>query len=156
MKVLFVTNVAVPYRVDFFNEFGKKADLTVIYDQTQKEQTHRSKAWFSRDASSFSSLYLYEDIKKWKNPFRIIRYLKMFRKDCIILSGFTHSVIMVSIIWLWLHRIPFIIAVDGGLIKYHGRIYYINTKQITPLAQCYKWKNVSTVINVIDDLTKES
>ncbi len=45
---------------------------------------------------------------------------------------------------------------DGGLIKYHGRIYYINTKQITPLAQCYKWKNVSNILGVIDDMPKES
>lgn len=31
-KVLFITNIPAPYRVVFFNELGKKCDLTVIFE----------------------------------------------------------------------------------------------------------------------------
>ena len=32
MKVLFFTNIPVPYRMDFFNELGKYCDLTVLME----------------------------------------------------------------------------------------------------------------------------
>ena len=32
MRVLFVTNIPVPYRIDFYNELGKKVDLTVVFE----------------------------------------------------------------------------------------------------------------------------
>ena len=33
IKVLFLTNIPSPYRNDFFNELGKKCDLTVLYEK---------------------------------------------------------------------------------------------------------------------------
>ena len=30
MKVLFITNIPAPYRIDFYNELGKHIDLTGI------------------------------------------------------------------------------------------------------------------------------
>ena len=33
-KVLFVTNIPSPYRVDFYNQLGKFVDLTVIFEAT--------------------------------------------------------------------------------------------------------------------------
>ena len=32
-KVLLVTNIPSPYRVDFFDELGKLCDLTVVYER---------------------------------------------------------------------------------------------------------------------------
>ena len=32
MRVLFLTNIPSPYRVDFFGELGKLVDLTVLYE----------------------------------------------------------------------------------------------------------------------------
>ena len=30
-KVLFITNIPAPYRIDFYNELGKHCELTVIF-----------------------------------------------------------------------------------------------------------------------------
>ncbi len=118
-KVLFITNVEVPYRMDFFNEFGKTVDLTVLFHQTAKEQTHRSGAWFNKKANNFIPEYLYDEAIRYKNPFRIIHYLKGHRKESIIISGFEHVPVIIAILWLWIHRTPFLIVIDGGFIKFH-------------------------------------
>ncbi len=31
-KILFITNIPAPYRVEFFNELGKLVDLTVLFE----------------------------------------------------------------------------------------------------------------------------
>ena len=31
-KILFITNIPAPYRIDFYNELGKCFDLTVIFE----------------------------------------------------------------------------------------------------------------------------
>ena len=43
MKVLFMTNVPSPYRVDFFNELGKLCDLTVYFEK--KSSDERNDIW---------------------------------------------------------------------------------------------------------------
>ena len=32
MKVLFITNIPSPYRIDFYNELSRFVDLTVIFE----------------------------------------------------------------------------------------------------------------------------
>ena len=45
MKVLFLTNIPSPYRVDFFNQLGKYCELTVLYELGYA--TNRDKNWTS-------------------------------------------------------------------------------------------------------------
>ena len=41
--VVFCTNIPSPYRVDFFNEFGRYCNLTVVYERHYS--TERNIAW---------------------------------------------------------------------------------------------------------------
>ena len=46
MRVLYLANIPSPYRVDFFNELGKKCELTVLFEtQNSKE---RDEKWIAR------------------------------------------------------------------------------------------------------------
>ena len=45
LKVLFITNIPSPYRVDFFNELGKMCDLTVLFER--KDALDRDTKWLS-------------------------------------------------------------------------------------------------------------
>lgn len=37
-KVLIITNIPSPYRVEFFNQLGKKCDLTVLFEKRQSDE----------------------------------------------------------------------------------------------------------------------
>lgn len=47
MKILFITNLPSPYRVDFFNELGKKIDLTVCYER--ESSSERDAKWINKN-----------------------------------------------------------------------------------------------------------
>ena len=51
MKVLFITNVPSPYRVDFFNEIGKYVDLTVLFERNNAKS--RNDEWMSNNFKNF-------------------------------------------------------------------------------------------------------
>lgn len=55
-KVIFCTNLPSPYRVDFFNEFGKYCDLTVLYERHSSSE--RNAAWKGTGAENFKEVYL--------------------------------------------------------------------------------------------------
>lgn len=56
MRVLFLANIPSPYRVDFFNEFGEKCDLFVLFEGLTA--TDRDEKWKSNDAQNFTPIYL--------------------------------------------------------------------------------------------------
>ena len=45
LKVLFLTNVPSPYRVDFFNALGELCELTVLFET--KTAKSRNEAWIA-------------------------------------------------------------------------------------------------------------
>ena len=51
IKVLFVTNLPSPYRVEFFNELGKHVELTVIYER--HSASDRDSKWKGTKANCF-------------------------------------------------------------------------------------------------------
>lgn len=116
MNVYFITNVPVPYRMDFFNELGKNCHLEVLFEQTPEEQTHRSLSWFNREAINFSSSYLYPPGKR-KNHFAIIPHLRNNRDKLIVIGGYSLPAEIVAILWMRIHKVRFLLACDGGFVK---------------------------------------
>jgi len=55
MKILYFTNIPVPYRVDFFNEMGKYIDLTVVFEAETARQLYSK--WFSQSFTNFKSFF---------------------------------------------------------------------------------------------------
>ncbi|MBE3128421.1 MAG: hypothetical protein IMZ60_01950, partial [Actinobacteria bacterium] len=56
LKVLFITNIPSPYRVDFFNELGKICDLTVLFER--QNASDRETTWLSNKRINFKEEYL--------------------------------------------------------------------------------------------------
>lgn len=117
MKVLFLTNIPSPYRVDFFNELGKYCDLTVLYELGYA--TDRDKNWKSDDARNFKEVFL-----KGKRIgadsalcFSIIKFLNDNSYDIIVIGGYSTPTGMLAIEYLKLKKKKFILNCDGGIIK---------------------------------------
>lgn len=131
MKVLFLTNVPSPYRVDFFNELGKYCELTVLYER--KKVNYRNQSWNRYKAVSFQEVYLrsYKLVKNCIICFEILKYLKN-KQDIIVISGYHTPTGILAILYLKIKKIPFIISCDGGMIGKEKRfIKYIKSKLIS-------------------------
>lgn len=123
MKVLFITNLPSPYRVDFFNELGKKIDLTVCYER--KSSKERNKNWVNQSKRNYKERFaLGKPIGIDRSiGFGVIKELKKDKYDYIIISGFSSPSIILAIIYCQLRKINYIIEDDGGLLNKNGEKY---------------------------------
>lgn len=122
MKVLYLTNLASPYRVDFFNELGKYCDLTVIFER--EVAANREKVWLSKKAVNFKAIFL-KGLKIKHDTalcLSVLKFLKKSQYHIFIIGGYSTPTGMFAIIALRLKRIPFFINSDGGFIKEDSRI----------------------------------
>lgn len=128
MKVLFLTNIPSPYRADFFNEFGKFCDLTVTYEGLTS--TERDNKWVGEKAEYYKPIFLKG--KRTKTDqflcFGIVKVIKQ-KWDAIIIGNYSTPTSMLAISYMNLHRTPFIIQADGGLIaENENKLKYILKK----------------------------
>ena len=111
-KVLYLTNIEVPYRVRFFNELAKYCDLTVVYER-QKSKT-RDDAWASCEQRRHRAVFLNGWNLSNENGFSfgIFRYL--FKKyDAIIVGCYNSPVQLMAILTMRLFGIPYYLNIDG-------------------------------------------
>ena len=117
MKVLFMTNVPSPYRVDFFNELGKLCELTVVFEKHTSDE--RDKSWKNYRFENFKGVFL-----KGKSIgtdvaicFDIVRYVTDKRYDEIICSNMSSPTGIIAIMTMKLLHIPYYLEADGGTAK---------------------------------------
>lgn len=124
MRVLYLTNIPSPYRVEFFNELGKKCDLTVLFERDRASD--RDKNWNSNQAMEFKTVFLSGKNTRADAAFcpGVIKYLSKKKYDIFVVGGYSTPTGMLAIEILRLKRIPFFLNCDGGMIKHDGFIRY--------------------------------
>ena len=116
MKVLFLTNVPSPYRVDFFNLLSKDCDLTVVYEKQRSSE--RDNRWVSQSEGTYSTVFL-NGISTGPDStlsFKIKKYLRQ-DFDRIVICGITTPTAMIANDYCQRHHISFYIESDGGIAK---------------------------------------
>lgn len=113
MKVLWLTNIPSPYRVKFFNEFGKYCDLTVLFEK--KASDERDVSWKKFHIEHFNAVYLKGKSVGVAEAFcpDVLKYLNSTYAH-IIVTNFSDLTGMLAIAMLKAKRIPYIIESDGG------------------------------------------
>ena len=116
MKVLYLTNLPSPYRVDFFNELGKYCELTVLFES--KRADDRKASWLQREIIRFRAIFLKGKRVSSEHVIntQLFRWLKN-NYDIIVVGGYSTITGMMAISYLRLERKPFIISIDCGYIK---------------------------------------
>ena len=115
-KVLFLTNIPSPYRIDFFNELGKYCDLTVTFEGLKA--TDRNENWIGEKVKNFNAIYL-KGIRTGSDNFLCFDVIRELKKDwdAIIVGVYSTPTSMLAIEFMKNHHIDFIIQSDGGFIK---------------------------------------
>lgn len=135
-KILFLTTYAAPYRVAFFDELGKKADVTVLFSDRKENQTHRSRDWFVDGNGFFRGVQLEKCIFSRNGKHLCTDVLDWLKQpwDEIVLCGYSCPTVMLAMAYLRLRRIPFWMEVDGGLIRKDSRLKYAFKKLLVSSA----------------------
>jgi glycosyltransferase involved in cell wall biosynthesis len=114
MKVLFITNIPSPYRVDFFNELGKYCELTVCYER--HTAADRNSLWKGKATLNYREVYAnVKPIGIDKScGFGVIDVIKSEKFDKLIITGYASPAIMIAITYCRLNRISYYIESDGA------------------------------------------
>ena len=117
MKVLYISNVPSPYRVDYFNELGKYCDLTVLFEKNTSDE--RDSSWLNYKFKNFKGVFLKGRSYKTDGAicFDVIKHLKNNAYEIIICTNFTSPTGMLAINYMRRKKIPYYLESDGGFAK---------------------------------------
>ena len=131
MKVLFVTNIPSPYRVDFFNELGKYCELTVLFEK--KASDERDSSWQNYRFDNFSGIFMNGRSISVDMAYcpEVIGYVRNKKWDAVICSNFLSPTGMKLTSFLRRHNIPYILESDGGFKGNDGFVKrFLKTKAV--------------------------
>lgn len=118
MKILYLTNLPSPYRVEFFNELVRCGiDVTVLFERKNAE--NREEKWISEEKFLFHGIYLKSLKIGNENALALdaLKYIKKNDYDLIIIGGYSTITSMFCIEYMKIKKIPFVINADGGIIS---------------------------------------
>ena len=111
-KVLYISNIEVPYRVRFLNELARECDLTVLYER--EKSSNRNAEWTQSEERSYRIKYLKGFKVGAENAFSFGILKEVFSiYDCIIVGCYNSPVQMMAMLAMRLFRKKFIINLDG-------------------------------------------
>lgn len=114
IKVLYVTNIQSPYRVEFLNQLSKRCNLTVLYER--ERSSNRDIKWSNGEASCYRKHFLngINIGNEYSFSLKILNYI--LDDYDIVLFGCCNSIIeIISMLILKLFNKKFALSLDGEL-----------------------------------------
>lgn len=116
-KVLFITNIPAPYRIDFYEVLGKYYDLTVLFEA--KRAPGITFNWKEDGIKNFKAIFLKEgEIEEKKIDWKVLRFLRKVNYDYIVVTNYAYFTEMIALLSLKLRHIPYYYELDGAMIGY--------------------------------------
>jgi glycosyltransferase involved in cell wall biosynthesis len=114
MRVLWLTNIPSPYRVEFFNELGKHCELTVLFEKGAADD--RDDSWKNYRAKNFTPVILKGVRHGVAEAFcvDVWRYLSKKKYDRIVVTNYANPTGMLAVAAMRLRGIPYTIEGDGA------------------------------------------
>ena len=112
-KVLYISNIEVPYRNVFFNILSEKVKLTVLYEM--KKSSNRDDKWSSSIKPKYEINYLNGIKTDTENCFDIgiLKYIFSKKYDKVVIGCYNSPSQMLAIILMRLFRKKYMLNLDG-------------------------------------------
>lgn len=138
-RVLFITNYPSPYRVNFYDELGKNLDVTVLFADRVEQKVTRDAAWFEDSRGGFRMVQLKKRILTVHGRDLCVDVTQWVRKDfdAIVVCGYSSPTAVLAMAYMRLHKIPFYMEVDGGLIRPDSKLKYEIKKRLVTLPDAW-------------------
>ena len=118
MKILFITNIPSPYRVDFFNQLGRHVELTVVFRARRSLARVGAFNWRDDGDMQFQALYLNCGfLEERKCDLSILGHIRKNEYDFIFATQYGNATELLAILKMIFFRIPFVLEIDGGIIR---------------------------------------
>ena len=126
-RVLFITNIPSPYRVDFFDALGQFMDVTALYFDRRQDHSDRTKEWYIQGKGNFHPVQLEKRIASVGGENLCVDVIDWVKKpfDHIVVCGYSSPTVMLAMAYMGLHKIPYYMEVDGGLIREDSKLKYL-------------------------------
>ena len=113
-KVLYLTNIEVPYRVRFFNELAKHCALTVLYER--RKSSSRNKQWTQSAVQAYHAKYL-RGIRLGGENILTLGILKeiLGEYDAIVIGCYNSPAQLLAMLVMNLLRKSYILNLDGEI-----------------------------------------
>lgn len=111
-KILYLSNIEVPYRVRILNGIAKQCDLTVLYER--KTSDNRNSEWASCEKGIYRTKYLHGIKFRNENSFSLGIIKHIFGKyDYVVVGCYNSPCQLLAMLIMHLFKIPYIINADG-------------------------------------------
>lgn len=122
MKLLFLTNVPAPYRVDFFNELGKNCELTVTFEKASSDE--RAGSWSKTGFADFEGVIMKGRSVSADCAFcpGIVKYARDRSFDLRIVTGLGSPTTLLAVAVMRLFGLGYCVEADGAFAKKEGFI----------------------------------
>lgn len=112
-KVLYISNIEVPYRARFFNELAKNVDLTVMYER--RCSSNRDSQWNDANERPCYSIEYLDGIDLGSEFGFSWKVLHAVRRgwDVVVIGCYNSKVQMLTMRYMRVAGIPYIINLDG-------------------------------------------
>jgi len=149
MKVLFVFNHPAPYKVLVYNELIKLLDIEVIFEREYAKD--RPNDFYAANKYNFPVTFLKDGYFSNENSCssKLAKYIRNNHEkyDAIVMNGYSTFAEMKAIRYMIRHHIPYILQINGGIIKKDNFIkkilkkYYIShaAKYFSPCTEADKY-----------------
>lgn len=113
-KVLYISNIEIPYRVQFFNELARHCELTVLYERRKSD--NRDKKWTASVHGNYRTEYL-DGIRFSKENALSLKIFKYITGgyDVIVVGCVNSPIQILAMEWMKLMRIPYYLNLDGEI-----------------------------------------
>lgn len=138
MKVLYFTNIPVPYRMQFFSELGKYCDLTVMMESEYAGSLNAD--WlkcFKAENYEYIVLPKIGRTSKTRINYGYKKKILQEKYDIVVVGSYYSVSAMIFISFLRAHKIPYILNSDGGFVKQDNKILYTIKKHFISGAAAY-------------------
>ena len=140
MKILIVFNHPAPYKIRLFNELAKYFDLEVIFER--EKATNRPDSFYNAKDFNFKYSILkkgaYGEENSNTNELKKIIKARHQEFDAIIMNGYATPTELRAIHFMNKHHIPYVLYINGGLIKKESKFKkWLKTKFISTAAKYF-------------------
>lgn len=111
IKVLWISNIPSPYKVELMNLLGKEVDLTACFEYHAEE--NRENSWYNTDFDNFKAIYLDAGIKQ-------LYQISRSNFDLLINSDYSKLNCMILTSLFRFQGKPVILQADGGIPENRG------------------------------------